>query len=758
MENLKQILYVFGGFATLVGVAMIAFQLILSGNSDKKRTEAMAAFPYIIIGSFITGAAALIAGYIHGLNQDVLSGLSISGGAFTTPNALPSVTDDPGNFFVRAITLPINLLVTLLQGILTTTTDFKTINELVFNLNAQTPYAPFTPAEWVRINYVYKLVGSITGGLVLIAIVKTGVSYIFGANSSAKRTALKEEIPRWIAAVFALGLAPFFVEALIIFTNDMVAGLYNLSKPFISPGSILAIETDFIQRLNTGSVFTTAIAKFLFLYVELNINLIFYARKIIMIVMYEFTPIAILLWCINKNVLAAQVWFGEMITNTTMPFFYSFTLFAFITASLGSLTNWFLALIWLFMLTSIAEMLRNSLQGIFAMLAGLNEQAASQKALTTVGRMIGGARTAFTQSSKPISAQGVMNQVYGNIRPYTTSSGGSSQSQGKSESRQPAFAGINKTPSSNGFGGFNTGGSDSNSQNSGSISGFSDFNTGGSASSSGLGGFDTSGSTSNSQDRNSSSGFAGSNLGSNFSSMGNSSSTGNNGFSSTSSRHSSPKQSQSNAITPIGNHSIQQQNGLGSSWGNGDTQSQDNEYKTNYGLGNGVYAMANDSEGQPHILNDNPEIANESARSWATQDKYNGMLYNNLRRHQNKDKDYGNLVGRAANNMIGHDKGFAMIANGAGNMVGRVQRTVQAGRAIKDTMKQVKADYQRETGRSISDKEAMKQIFGNREIQGINVNQVRFMNSFGKTGAEGSDRVLMQSHGYTNANGFTWKN
>lgn len=167
----------------------------------------------------------------------------------------------------------------------------------------------------------------------------------------------------------------------------MTSAIYqNIIVPTSLSGSSLSIDATSIESIKTGNVFSTAIVKVIFCYLDVKINIVFLARKIMLSVMYVFTPIAAYLWGINKNVNAVSIWFGELITNSAMAFFYgiTYTIMCVMINASGA-TGWFFTMMWMFSMMKISEVLRNSLQGIFARLSGINEQDMGKGAVGVVG-------------------------------------------------------------------------------------------------------------------------------------------------------------------------------------------------------------------------------------------------------------------------------------------------------------------------------------------------------------------------------------
>ncbi len=61
------ILKPFGAMVLFITIVFLAFKIITGAGRPEKRAETMSAFPYIIGGGILLGAAALAAGFILGL-------------------------------------------------------------------------------------------------------------------------------------------------------------------------------------------------------------------------------------------------------------------------------------------------------------------------------------------------------------------------------------------------------------------------------------------------------------------------------------------------------------------------------------------------------------------------------------------------------------------------------------------------------------------------------------------------------------------
>lgn len=404
MDVLNKFVYdnvrAFSGLAILLGVSIIGFKLIIHGTNPEERSNAMKAIFYVAIGSFIIGSCMLIFSFIITMKNELVSS-DINPPKIEAQSEYKDMKDVAANFLERALTLPVDLIINsfvggkTLSGIssesgLQTYLGFKTLDSLIFNKGKINSSDPFTLDEWNNLTALYGVVAGLTAPFIMIMIFKIGYSFVIYSNSVTKRVLLKEDIYRCIFSIFAISIAPVFVKGIFMMFNMLTLVLYNniIEK---SLNKFPFFELNFVNSIHTGSVLVTAIVKVIFVYLDFKINIIFLARKIVLVTMFAFTPIAAILWGINKNVNAAAIWFGEMITNASMNFFYGFTFCVMITALKSTgVSGWFYGMMWMFAIIKIADMLRNSLQGIFTKLSGIDEEQIGKQASGVVGGLIKG--------------------------------------------------------------------------------------------------------------------------------------------------------------------------------------------------------------------------------------------------------------------------------------------------------------------------------------------------------------------------------
>lgn len=428
-------------FAVLSGISLIGIRIIINRNNPNKRVDAMKGLYYIGIGALILAGCLTITNLLINLNKDIASAINSNGAISFVPSTIKIISND-GNFLTRAIAFVINGLVTAYQG-LEGTIGFKRIDQLIFNNGVIDDLSPFSSQEWTTLNYIYSLIAGVCGIFLLIMVGKTGIDFIHSGLNIGKRVQLQDDIMRWFYCIFAIATAPVFVKALFILCNALTQVMYQLSGANIPNLS----SSGYIQAIQTGDPLSDAIVKILFCYNEFMINLTFIARKIVLEVMYCFTPIAACLWGINRRINASVVWWGEMMTNATMQFFYAFVFFIMVMmVSAAAWSQWFYALVWMFSLIQLSEMLRNTLQGLFARASGVDEVGMGKKALGSVGKMLGGASSALSSAGK-LSLGGVQAGTYGETNRFSGKGSGGGSTPGMSGVSTPPNMGG--TPMSN---------------------------------------------------------------------------------------------------------------------------------------------------------------------------------------------------------------------------------------------------------------------------------------------------------------------
>lgn len=416
----------FGGIIIAFAIIMAGIKLLLSAQKKDARTKAIESLGKIIAGGFIIGSSLVFAGFIANVANQ--TGIEIISNVPSTNSGSFEKNSEDSTFVTRAVAGVIDEIPNKIFDLLSTKDNkgktvgamgFKPLDSLIFNAsNSNTSMPPFSDDEWHNLNYLYICICTIVAPLLLIMVAKTGIEMVVYSDSTSKKIDLKEDLMKWFICAFLLGTAPFLVQGLFSLFNSFTDSLGTVTKGIWGTGGSASsgFSTDTFKNLATGSIITTAIIHLLAAGLMIKINLVFISRQVVLAVMYAFTPIAVALWGINKRVHAASIWFGEIITNAAMQFCYAFT-FTVMLVALGKdgWNSWFITLVWMSAIIKIADMLRNSLQGFFTKLAGIDEASLAGGAFGTVGSTFAGMAAAFgmAANNKEFKGSSVGGKVFG---------------------------------------------------------------------------------------------------------------------------------------------------------------------------------------------------------------------------------------------------------------------------------------------------------------------------------------------------------
>lgn len=281
---------------------------------------------------------------------------------------------------------------------------FKTLDALLFNKGVTDEVPPFPAGHWEQMKKWYLVMEGIAGALLFIAVGYTAYKFIAAGFNPKMREEAIDSLNRLFFSVIIILLAPLFVEVLLRINNALVGKLAEVvatSLGNVSLDSKLGATGDFIRNIRTGNAVTTALVLLMFAWINFKLNLLFIIRYFVITVFYIFTPIVAVMWSIEKTVNAAGIWIGEMISNAFMQFAYAFVFSIYLSFAGRGDTNWATSVVWAFLLISVAEVLRNSVQTLFTKLSGLNESAEASKVLAFFG--LGGLASAGRSLSQQFS-------------------------------------------------------------------------------------------------------------------------------------------------------------------------------------------------------------------------------------------------------------------------------------------------------------------------------------------------------------------
>lgn len=252
----------------------------------------------------------------------------------------------------------------------------KSLTELLANGSF-----PFTKEEWAHLLEWYSALGLVGQGLLFAAVIATAFKFTAASMNPRLRAEASESFTRLFGAVFIILLAPFFVQTLFNFNAAISEGLMNLS--FAALGGNKMPDVSFFRQIQTTSNLVDGLVVLVFSGLMLYLNIIFLIRKFVLAALLLFTPFVAFMWVLNKNVNAAGIYVGEIISNAFMPTAYAFTILVF--SIFAPSQHWVHTLVWLVCLVTVAEMIRNSVQGLWTRLSGIDEVGTASRVMGALG-------------------------------------------------------------------------------------------------------------------------------------------------------------------------------------------------------------------------------------------------------------------------------------------------------------------------------------------------------------------------------------
>lgn len=199
---------------------------------------------------------------------------------------------------------------------------FKDYDTLIFNNNLENDsLSPFSEELWNRTMDWYKIFAIISGNLIFIAVFILAYKIMMAGMNTAKKNEAKESLTRLLFGGVSIALAPVFIRFLLFMNNSLVHLLITATN-----NSSLEnfLGNNMLSSIKTGNAITTALVISMFIYLFVKLNIKFIVRQFTIIIFTIFTPVAVALWIINKNVTAASIWGGQIIMNIFMQFIYCF--------------------------------------------------------------------------------------------------------------------------------------------------------------------------------------------------------------------------------------------------------------------------------------------------------------------------------------------------------------------------------------------------------------------------------------------------
>jgi hypothetical protein len=320
---------------------------------------------------------------------------------------------DEGGLFERAVATVFDGLYKVFTA-LTGKFGFKPVGELVLqagdNAFDLTAPAPFSPEQWDTLDGLYGSMAFVGLALYLIAVLVAAGRFI-GAGISKNPDARAEasaQLWRMFFALIIIAGAPVVVRTLYVLNNALVEAIRAVGG---ESGQQLneILSNAWLSDLQTGSVLGTAIVKVVFAWAGFWINIIFWVRDWVISVLYVFTPVMALLWTMNKNVTAASVWLGELLTNTFLQSAYAIVAVVIVVFIVVGDIGWPQKVLGAYMIIVLGGLLRNGLQGLWTRWAGVEEENVAGKILgfiglggvAGVGRLVAGSVAAPSVAGAP---------------------------------------------------------------------------------------------------------------------------------------------------------------------------------------------------------------------------------------------------------------------------------------------------------------------------------------------------------------------
>ena len=317
-----------------------------------------------------------------------------------------TIDADDGGLFEKIIA---KMIGGIAEGVFSLTTNeelgvgFKEYDELIFG-NTDNDIAPFTDEQWTKIMGWYKVMTTIVGVPILIAVVVLAYKIIIGGFNIEKRNEAKDNILRLFFGAAAIALAPLFVK-LVLYLNNNLVKILVLQANGGSLNDLLG--NSILSNIRTGNAILTAIVIAMFAYLFAKLNIKFMIRHFTLLVFTIFTPVVATLWIMNRRAIGASLWFGEILVNAFMQFVYAFLFLVYLNF-LPVSGGWAVSLIWALMILPLAEALLNVFHNLISRIAGVPAEEVAQRGIGMASNM-GYTIKAFTYQFKNPGSNGDEN-------------------------------------------------------------------------------------------------------------------------------------------------------------------------------------------------------------------------------------------------------------------------------------------------------------------------------------------------------------
>lgn len=410
----NKIVYV--GIGLVVIAFMLAFLKLMFTQNEQEHARISEWLKYIVIACVILGIFTSIIGVILGFEQKFTGAVKVlpSNQQGSQP-ANQADSNKEMTWLGFAVTWFLNFLIQFIEWI-GRLAGFKPLNQLLFNNTV------FSDKEFRFLLTFYSFAAACSTAFIVLMVGKTATQLTMSGLNTRKRVNLMEEISTWFQVVLLIATAPLLFSFMFWFFEKLTDWLYAYVRAETTylgnvEGAVSSIarffgfgldENEIAQNgfidtlalnLGTSNPLNTAIVKFIYALLYFKINLIFLTRRIVLGVFFLFTPFAAAMWGIKKDANVMNVWFGEVITNASMAFFYAFTLLAVLHLFTAvGLDGWLFGAIAMYSVPKIADTLRNLLQNYFERLSGVDEMSLANPFFSSTLAMMKGAQNGFVHA------------------------------------------------------------------------------------------------------------------------------------------------------------------------------------------------------------------------------------------------------------------------------------------------------------------------------------------------------------------------
>lgn len=353
---------------------------------------------------------------------------SFAGAAWAQEKEPPK--DDKGGMFERILAGIVNVPCGVIEGLFEWG-GFEKLDKLVFlkgYSDEEKKNLPWKGDEPGHVRFWFQTLAYVTAPFFAIVIAVAAFKLIYAAANPAARSEAMESLHRCVLVVFIVALAPVMITTVMWICSilvDAISGAFDhvaaaLGMPR-AVGDWSAVEVGGTQIV-TGSILGTAIVRLFLAGMFAYLNVIYVMRKVALTVFFAFTPLAAMIWAVRKESTAMPVWIGELLSNAFMPVAHALVLCTILllcdVKQMGHGT-WVTILICFYTLIPLAEVLRNSLQSLFARLAGFNEAGAAGRIFGAAlglggvfslaragGSLFGGGKTSLATTVPPAGGRG----------------------------------------------------------------------------------------------------------------------------------------------------------------------------------------------------------------------------------------------------------------------------------------------------------------------------------------------------------------